>query len=55
MILVTGATGANGTELTKLLSSRGTPMMWRVKPRFTYSAFLPVTGCVRITGCSALG
>ena len=31
MILITGATGANGTELTKLLSSRGVPVRAMVR------------------------
>jgi uncharacterized protein YbjT (DUF2867 family) len=33
MILVTGATGSNGTELTKLLASRGVPVRAMVRSR----------------------
>lgn len=44
MILVTGATGSNGTELTKLLASRGVPVRAMVRSRGAAEAIAALAG-----------
>lgn len=50
MILVTGATGANGTELTKLLSSRGVPVRAMVRSPGKAEAIAALAGVEVVAG-----
>ena len=50
MILITGATGANGAELTKLLSSRGVPLRAMVRTPQRAQAIAGLGGVDLVTG-----
>ncbi len=50
MILVTGATGANGAELVKLLASRGVPLKAMVRKVADADALADLTGVQLVTG-----
>lgn len=50
MILITGATGSNGTELTKLLASRGVPVRAMVRSRDGAAAIAALAGVEIVLG-----
>ncbi|MBD0275713.1 MAG: SDR family oxidoreductase [Acetobacteraceae bacterium] len=50
MVLVTGATGSNGTELTKLLASRGVPVRAMVRSRDKARAVASLAGVEAVLG-----